>query len=118
MSIGYMSDISPKAKTTPTASSPQLAAAKPAPEFIVCTRFWRSRLRNFDIHAIGTRAMAIAIKAPMTEVLGVVPILAIICIQITADKIEIITLTKNVSGSKALTDSCFFSAIFFPPLDV
>ncbi len=95
--------MSPKANRIPTARSPQFAAPKPAADVIVCTRFCLSRLRNFSIDASGIRAIAIASSAPITDVFGVMPILAMICMQITADRTETKTLTSSVSLSSAFT---------------
>ena len=101
----------------PTESRQQFAAAKPAPEVMVWTRFWRSRLRNAFRLEKGILARAMANNAPITEVLGVVPILAMICIQIIAAKTDMRMLTIKVFPSKAFTCGAFFSSdMFFPPV--
>ena len=56
-----------------------------------------------DRAAEGILAIDIAINAPMMEVLGVIPIRAIICMHITAAKKVTQRLTINVSFSIALT---------------
>ncbi len=95
----------------PTASKPQLDAAKPAPETMVCTRFCRSRERKDFIQAKGMRASAMAMTAPRIDVFAGMPTLAMSCIQIMAEKTETITLKKSVCGSSALTFSLTYTVI-------
>ena len=86
-----------------TAKIPQLEAANPAPELIVCTRFCLSSDLNFDIAEIGMRASDIAKSAPMIDVLALKPSLAMICIQIIAEITDMAMLSISVDGSSAFT---------------
>jgi hypothetical protein len=60
--------------------------------------------------AKGILARDMAIRAPMMEVFGVIPILEIICMQMTAESAETRRLKMSVSFSRAFT-CCLFSVL-------
>lgn len=100
MSMGHTKSCLPIKKIIPIGNINPLAAEKVAPDIAVCNKFCLFKFLYLLKIAKGTCAMIIATKAPMIDVLGVVPNLVINSSPTMAPNADKTTIRNSVPGSK------------------